>query len=127
MLIFRVHLFPKKIRKRKSIEILSTKFEIGVVLDNSESGIPVSFYDFDAFKVYKEILGRGTCNEQDIIVFEYDLNSKTQNLPVYFIWREVRNRYQLIFINGIGIESGRLKNYNLMNGLIEWGLLVLKC
>ena len=112
-------------------EILSTKFEEieSRALGNSESGVPVSFYDFDALTQGLPrggliVLGGRPAMGKTSLSLNMALNvSKTQNLPVCLFHLEIsKEQISNRFLSmELGIESGRLRTGRLQ--LDEWSLL----
>ena len=113
-------------------EILSTKFEKikNVALGNTcDSGIPVSFYDFDALTQGLPrggliVLGGRPAMGKTSLSLNMALNvSKTQNLPVCLFHLEIsKEQISNRFLSmELGIESGRLRTGRLQ--LEEWSLL----
>ena len=112
-------------------EILSTKFEEieSRALGNSESGIPVSFYDFDALTQGLPrggliVLGGRPAMGKTSLSLNMALNvAKTQNLPVCLFHLEIsKEQISNRFLSmELGIESGRLRTGRLQ--LDEWSLL----
>ncbi len=111
--------------------ILSTKFEEieSRALGKSESGIPVSFYDYDALTQGLPrggliVLGGRPAMGKTSLSLNMALNvSKKQNLPVCLFHLEISqeqisNRFLSM---ELGIESGRLRTGRLQ--LDEWSLL----
>ena len=112
-------------------EILSTKFEEieSRALGKSESGIPVSFYDFDALTQGLPrggliVLGGRPAMGKTSLSLNMALNvTKTQNLPVCLFHLEI-SKDQIsnrLLSMELGIESGRLRTGRLE--LDEWSLL----
>ena len=112
-------------------EILSTKYEEieNRALGNSESGIQVCFYDFDALTQGLPrggliVLGGRPAMGKTSLSLNMALNvSKTHNLPVCLFHLEI-NKEQISnrFLSmELGIESGRLRTGRLQLG--EWSLL----
>ncbi len=112
-------------------EILSTKFEEieSRALGNSESGIQVCFYDFDALTQGLPrggliVLGGRPAMGKTSLSLNMALNvSKTHNLPVCLFHLEIsKEQISNRFLSmELGIESGRLRTGRLQIG--EWSLL----
>ena len=109
-------------------DILSSKFEEieNRALGNSESGIPVCFYDYDAMTQGLPrggliVLGGRPAMGKTSLSLNMALNvAKTQNLFVFFYLEiskeQISNRFLAM---ELGIESGRLRTGRLQqdNGL----------
>ena len=112
-------------------EILSTKYEEieNHALGNSESGIQVCFYDFDALTQGLPrggliVLGGRPAMGKTSLSLNMALNvSKTHNLPVCLFHLEIsKEQISNRFLSmELGIESGRLRTGRLQLG--EWSLL----
>ena len=113
-------------------EILSTKFEEieNHALGNScDSGIPVSFYDYDAMTQGLPrggliVLGGRPAMGKTSFSLNIALNiAKTQNLPICLFHLEISKEQisNRLLSMELGIESGRLRSGRLQ--LDEWSLL----
>ena len=113
-------------------EILSTKFEEieNRALGNTcDSGIPVSFYDYDAMTQGLPrggliVLGGRPAMGKTSLSLNMALNvAKTQNLPICLFHLEISKEQisNRLLSMEIGIESGRLRTGRLE--LDEWSLL----
>ena len=109
-------------------EILSTKFEEieNRALGNSESGIPVCFYDYDAMTQGLPrggliVLGGRPAMGKTSLSLNMALNvSKTQNLPICLFHLEISKEQisNRLLSMELGIESGRLRTGRLQQD--EW-------
>ena len=113
-------------------EILSTKFEQieNHALGNTfDSGIPVSFYDYDAMTQGLPrggliVLGGRPAMGKTSLSLNMALNvAKTQNLPICLFHLEISKEQisNRLLSMEIGIESGRLRTGRLQQD--EWFLL----
>ena len=124
----------ERINERTKVigEILSTKFEEieNLALGNTcNSGVPVSFYDYDAMTQGLPrggliVLGGRPAMGKTSLSLNMALNvAKTQNLPICLFHLEISKEQisNRLLSMEIGIESGRLRTGRLQ--LDEWSLL----
>ena len=113
-------------------EILSTKFEEikNIAIGNTcDSGIPVSFYDYDAMTQGLPrggliVLGGRPAMGKTSFSLNIALNvAKTQNLPICLFYLEISKEQisNRLLSMELGIESGRLRTGRLQQD--EWFLL----